>query len=351
MSDVAVQDDIVVNHDTSRADDIAEVGKKVSRMAEIPIVAIVKSDVALRDAQEDTEEFQLLVQSIRQRGVLQSILVREVNTEYGMKYGLIDGLQRYTAAKLAGLEKIPARIVTMDDAELLEAQFISNVNRIATKPAEMSKHLIRILAHNPMMTISDLAERICQSKTFVEQRLSLNKLMPEIQEMVNAGKIHLTNAYILSKLPEDQQAEHVDAAISESQRTFVPRMKEILKGLRDAKRQGRDGTSPEWKPVQHLQKVSVVKEEYEALTTGNGDSRIAHVLETQGVEVTPSVKQLVTLVVAWALNYDPVSQEEQRLKAEVQKKKTEEKKQALKAQREAQKQAAAAEAAADITKI
>ena len=222
--------------DAMEKEEIAAAQEKAgSNVRVIPLGMIERSEISLRDVDRQREEYQLLVNSIRERGVLQPILVRELDGLGVTKYGLIDGLQRFSASTDAGKESIPAFVVNMNDGELLEAQIITNATRVVTKPAEYSRHLLRILSRNPFMTVTQLAQKVCQSKTWVEQRLSLNKLQDGIQELVDAGKIHLTNAYALSKLPEEEQAEHVDAAQTEQPQTFVPRMKARVKDIRDAK--------------------------------------------------------------------------------------------------------------------
>lgn len=336
-------------HDVS-AEEAAEIqaasDKASVDVAMIPLGLIEKSDVALRDVDRQSEAYQLLVNSIRQKGVLNSILVREIPSGGVMKYGLIDGLQRFSASLDAGKETIPARVVNMDDAELLDVQIITNANRVITKHAQYAAHLLRILSRNPFMTVAQLAEKICQSKTWVEQRLSLNKLTEPIQAMVDEGKIHLTNAYALSKLPPEEQPTHVDAAIDESPKTFVPRMKARVKEIADAKKTGKDAKPAEFQPTQHLQKVGDVKDEFAALVEGQGDSKIAALLARDKVT---DPKAAAGLAIAWVLNFDKDSQQAQREAAAARKKESDEAKERRKKEREDQKRKDAAEAAADIT--
>lgn len=353
VSTIEPDQDVVVRTDVDEVEkeEIASAERKAGDVKIIPIGLIEPAEIALRGVNRQEESFQNLVESIRKKGVLNSILVREVKLPGGaVKYGLIDGLQRFTASKDAGLVDIPARIVDMDDAELLEAQVITNMNRVQTKPAELSKHLLRMLTRNPLMTIKSLAAKCCQSEAWVNQRLSLNDLLPEIQTLVNETKINLSNAYALSKLPHDEQKQHVDAAMTEKPQTFIPRMKERKKEIRDAKNAGRDTGPAEFKPSQHLQKLGDVKREYSVLTGAEkGDSVIVNILAENGVKVDDNVKKIVTLVTAWALHYDPKSQEEQRKANEARLKKREEEKERAKKKREEQRSQEAAQKAADLT--
>lgn len=346
LDDELANDPAVVADSDRPADEKQEIEAFVakSRPALIPTSQIRKSDVALRGVQRQQEKYLLLLESVKKRGVLNSITVREqvdpqTNTKF---YGLIDGLQRFTAACDAGLAEIPANVVTMDDAEVLEAQLITNLNRIETKPADVAKHLLRILSRNPFMTKSELAERVCQSLTWVEQRLGLTDLKTEIQELVNTGKIHLTNAYALSKIDEEEQMEHVEAAMTEAPKTFVPRMKQRVKELRDARKSGTDAKSSEYQPVQYMQKVGDVKKELE-----EGCPIGAVLIKKHNIT---TAAEAWNLCVAWMLHYDEDSKAEQRREHDIKAKKREEEKERLKAEREAKKQADAVAASQSITK-
>jgi ParB/RepB/Spo0J family partition protein len=338
---VEEQEIVVSQEDAETQSEKQAFTRKASRLDNIPLSLIVKSDSALRGVQRQTEPYQLLLQSVKQRGVLNSITVREEKDPITgtIKYMLIDGLQRLTAATDAGLPNIPCNIVSMDDAELLEAQLITNLQKIQTKPAEVSKHLLRMLARNPFLTKAQLAERVCQSATWVDERLALNDLVEGAKDLVNNGQIHLTNAYMLAKLPVEEQAAFVDDAMTESPKTFVPKMKERIKQLKEAARTGKDASEIGFTPVMHLQKMSVIKEELEK-------GAIAEAL-VEKLGVTNPVDAF-KLALKWALNYDPVSQEEQKKLHEEREAKKKADKERIAAERKQQKEAKAAEAKADI---
>lgn len=325
--------------------EIAKFRERARSTKYIPVSRIRKSDVALRGVQRQNEKYQLLLDSVKKRGVLNSILVREqkdpeTNTVF---YGLVDGLQRFTAATDAGLETIPANIVEMDDAEVLETQLITNLNRIETRPADVSKHLLRILSRNPFMTKSQLAERVSQSLTWVEQRLGLSDLTDKIKELVNDSKIHLTNAYALSKIDPKEQEEHLEAAMTETPKTFVPRMKQRAKDIKDAQKSGRDPAAAEFTPVQFMQKVGDVKKEFEQ------NYPIGHAfIEAYGLEA--SALEGWKLAILWSLHYDKASQDEQKRDYDRKKAEREAEKARLKEQREKEKQQKAVQAQESIDK-
>lgn len=312
-----------------------------TRLKNIPIVAIKESPVALRSVNKQDTAYQELVESIRARGVLNAILVREVRDSASgdIFYGLVDGLQRFSASCDAGLETIPAQIVSLSDAEVLEAQIITNVQRVETKPVEYSRQLMRILSGNPTMTLADLSVKLAKSPAWVNDRLSLNKLEKSIAELVDEGKIVLSNAYALAKLPEDEQKEFVDRAITMLPQEFLPTTNARLKELRDAKRQGRDAAKAEFSPVAHLQKLSVIKEEVDTAAIGTT------LIRDNGITDPFDAWKMA---LNWVLHMDPMSiaaakAEDDKRRAEV-----EAAKERRKAEREEAKKKAAAEAAAGV---
>lgn len=312
-----------------------------TRLKNIPLASIKENPVALRSVNKTDVGYQELVESIKAKGVLNAILVREVRDAATGEifYGLVDGLQRYSASQDAGRADIPAQVVSLTDAEVLEAQVITNVHRIETKPVEYSRQLIRILSGNPTMTLSDLAVKLAKSPAWVNDRLSLNKLDASIAELVDDNKINLSNAYALAKLPPDEQKSFVDRAMTMLPQEFVPTVNARVKEIRDAKRQGRDPSRTEFTPVPHLQKLSAIKGEWEQPVIGS-----TLISETGSSDP----EEVWKLALAWVLHMDPMSvaaakAEDERRKAEVEAAKAKRKE-----ERDAAKQQAAANAAATI---
>jgi ParB/RepB/Spo0J family partition protein len=326
--------------------DVQMYAQKARRLSYIPVTLVQRSDAALRDVQRETEEFQNLLHSINRNGVLKPILVREVkDAATGVThYGLIDGLQRWTCACETGKTEIPAHIVEMDDAEILEVQLVANLNKIETKPAEYAKHLLRMLQRDPFLTRRALAERISVSLGWLDDRLSLGDLHEDIQKLVDANQINLSNAYMLAKIPVEEQPEHVDAAMSESPKSFVPRMKERLKAIKDAKKAGKDASDPnEFKPTQVMQKVGDVKEEYAqdlpTLRTLLVKNELSSTEHLEGAKFAR----------AWILNSDPDSVAKQRDEHAARLAKREEAKEKAKKEKAEKQAQLAAEKAASLT--
>lgn len=309
----------------------------------IRISDIVESPVALRGVDIQGEEFQKLLESIRLYGILDSVSVREIKDKDGkIKYGLVNGLQRYTAAKLLELEHIPANISNLKEADVLEAQIIANVCRVETKPAEYSAQLLRILMGNPTLTLRDLAAKVCQSKEWLEQRLSLVKLDKNIQELVDEGKIKLTNAYALAKLPPEEQINFVDRAMTDAPVEFVAAATERAKDIAKARRQGKSPEEAGFKPVMSLRTLSTLKEPL-------ADTKIAtKVCEQEGAK---NVVDGFIAALKWAFKVDSAAVAEQKARYEEReaKKKAESEKRAK--EREAKKLESAAAKSVDLSEL
>lgn len=307
------------------------------KLAYIPLGDIRASEVALREVNREGEGYKELLGSVKVRGILNAINVREKKDEKNNNkpyYEIIDGLHRYTAATEAGLEAIPAQILSLDDAALYEAQIIGNVQRVETKPIEFTKGILRILGMNPLLTEAELAVKLGKSPTWLQQRLSLNKLDEKVAELVNEGKIPLSNAYPLTKLPKEEQGQWVSRAMTEGTQIFSPAVLARDKEIKAANRKGQDASQETFTPQPYLRKLSELKDEYESNQIGPG--------VVEGAK-PKTVEEAFALGVAWCINMDPESQKLAVAKNE-ERKKTEEQ---AKIKRDAEKKAARAKEAAE----
>jgi ParB/RepB/Spo0J family partition protein len=293
------------------------------RTATIPLSDIRENIVALRAVNKESEEFLGLRDSIRSLGVLNPPSVRPAADAPG-KYDLVDGLHRVTAARDAGLSEVPVNILDINEGQVLIAQVMANVHKVETRPVEYSKQLVRILGQNPTMTASDLSTTLGKSQTWVSERLGLVKLHPDVAKLVDGGQINLSNAYPLAKLPPTEQVNFVDAAMTMQPTEFAPTVQARAKELRDAARQGRDAKPAEFQPVQHLRKLSEIKD-----ALGNQDA-LVELANSQGAKKAPDV---IKLVLSWVLSVDPITAAQQKERH---------------AEREAKKNAQAAEVAAAV---
>jgi ParB family chromosome partitioning protein len=134
----------------------------------------------------DEAELEELAQSIREKGVLQPILVRPASS--GAGYEIIAGERRWRAAQRAGLHAIPALVRDISDAEAVEIAIIENVQRTDLSAIEEAEGF-RMLAERFGRTQGQIAEAIGKSRTHVTNTMRLLQLPESVQAMVREGRL------------------------------------------------------------------------------------------------------------------------------------------------------------------
>ena len=140
--------------------------------------------------------------SLRQSGLLQPVVVRRL----GQGYQLIVGERRWRAAKMAGIERIPAVIREASDAESLELALVENLLREDLNPMEEAEAYQKLLAEFGW-TQEELAERVGKDRSSVANCLRLLKLPAGIQADLRAGRLTMGHARALLSL--DSPAEQL----------------------------------------------------------------------------------------------------------------------------------------------
>lgn len=166
-------------------------------MAELPLDAI---DANPRQPREvfDEEEIEGLATSIRDLGVLQPIVVRPL----GDRYELIAGERRLRAARLAGLERIPAVVRHTEDSQLLKEALVENIHRVQLNPLEEAAAYAQLL-EDFGFTQEELATSLGKSRPAVTNALRLLQLPPSVQVRVAAGVVTAGHAKALLALPDE----------------------------------------------------------------------------------------------------------------------------------------------------
>jgi ParB/RepB/Spo0J family partition protein len=151
----------------------------------------------------DHQAMQELTVSIKEKGVLQPILIRP--NEKG--YVLVCGERRFRASKAAGLNEIPAVVRILSDDEALELQIIENLQRKDVHPMEEAVAFKSMMEHKSRpYSVADISAKVGKAESYISQRLSLNNLIPELQKEFFAGKFLVGHAALFSRLsPEDQK--------------------------------------------------------------------------------------------------------------------------------------------------
>ena len=143
----------------------------------------------------DEENLNDLVNSIKERGVIQPIIVRKSNTN-NSKYEIIAGERRWLAAQKAGLHEIPVVVTDADDLKSLEFAIVENVQRHDLNPLEEAqgyKRLIDEFAYDQ----DKVSKFIGKSRSYISNSLRLLNLPQEVLDFVEQKKITAGHAKIL----------------------------------------------------------------------------------------------------------------------------------------------------------
>lgn len=169
----------------------------------VAVDQIRPSDQQVRRSFEP-EALRELAESIRSHGLLQPVLVRRLADGYQ----LLAGERRWRAARLAGLERVPALVRDEpQEAERLVLGLIENLQRQDLNPIEEA-HGIRALSDQFRLTQEEIASRLGRNRVSITQALRLLTACPAVQSAVAAGALSAGHARALVGLPSLQDQEH-----------------------------------------------------------------------------------------------------------------------------------------------
>lgn len=143
----------------------------------------------------DDEKLTSLIHSIREKGIIQPLVVRSLNDGKN-HYEIIAGERRWRAAKTLNLDEIPVIIRDCNDQEALETAIIENIQRDDLSPIEEAEAYQRLMDEFKY-TQEQLAKSISKSRSHVANTLRLNNLPPHVKDLIHSGKISAGHARAL----------------------------------------------------------------------------------------------------------------------------------------------------------
>ena len=166
---------------------------------ELPVDLISPNPNQPRTAM-DEDSVNELADSIRKVGVLQPIIVRP----HAEGYQIIAGERRWRAARVAGLTKVPVRVMASSEIEALALALIENLQREDLNPVEEARGYRKLLTEYDM-TQSELADRVSKSRSAVTNTLRLLDLPEEVLELMYQGKISAGHGRAVLSLVDDEK--------------------------------------------------------------------------------------------------------------------------------------------------
>jgi len=146
-------------------------------------------------------ELSSLAASIREQGVLQSLVVRR----RGDDYELIIGERRWRACQLAGLEEVPAVVLDATDRGVLEMALVENVQRADLNPMELA-NAFKVLVDREGMTQDEVGQRVGLDRSSVANHLRTLELDPAIQQDLIDGKLTMGHAKAILQAPGPERS-------------------------------------------------------------------------------------------------------------------------------------------------
>jgi ParB family transcriptional regulator, chromosome partitioning protein len=180
------------------------------------------------------DELDELATSIRERGIIQPIVVRALK---GDTFEIIAGERRWRAAQRAGLHDVPIAVVEANDAQSLEYAIIENVQRADLNPIEEATGYLALM-DDFNRTQEEVAQIVGKSRPHVANMVRLLKLSEPVKQLVRTGKISAGHARLLVGQPNAELIAHEIIDNGWSVRDLEADMrKDVANQLRDMKRE------------------------------------------------------------------------------------------------------------------
>ena len=172
------------------------------------------------------EALEDLAESIKTYGIIQPIVV----TKQDGYYGIVAGERRWRAARIAGLEKIPAIEKDLDELKILEAALIENVQREDLNPMEEA-YTYKRLSEEYSLSQEQIAKKVGKSRTVVANAIRLLNLDERVQTFIKENRISNGHGRALIPLDKEQQFELAERIIDEG--LSVRQIEELVKEIQN----------------------------------------------------------------------------------------------------------------------
>jgi ParB family transcriptional regulator, chromosome partitioning protein len=202
-----------------------------SIVEQIEMKMIRPSEFAVRDEfLRDGSQDETLLNSIKEHGLLQPILVRPLN--HGFE--IVAGHRRFQTCRSLRWRFVPCKIREMTDKQAFEIQLTENIQRKSMDPIEEAEAFRRYVVEFGWGGVSELAKKIGKSEEYVSHRIQLLRLSADIKDQIINSKINVSQALELTNIPSDKQSEIV---------SYVMNSNPTIKQIREVKSIIKNGIS------------------------------------------------------------------------------------------------------------
>lgn len=190
-----------LNNFLKDTDEVAKILNEESKtgVTKIPISKIKPNEKQARKLFNE-EKLKELAESIAEFGIIQPLILKE----NGEKYQIIAGERRYRAAKLAGLEEVPAIIKNITEEEADKISLIENVQRVDLNPIEEALGYKSVMKEYNI-TQEELSDAIGKSRQYIGNTVRLLKLEPRVIEFLQKGLLSPSHGKLLLTIKDPKQ--------------------------------------------------------------------------------------------------------------------------------------------------
>jgi ParB family transcriptional regulator, chromosome partitioning protein len=171
-----------------------------------------------------------LANSINRQGLLQPIIVRPTDSSSMKAYAVVAGNRRFNACRALGWKEIPCKVVHVGEKEAFQISLVENIQRKNLNPIEEAHAFEAYALNYGWGGISELAFMIGKSISYVDRRMRLLELAPDVVELISLGKISPSAADELLPL-EDKNQQSVLAHLVEKNRLSTRRLRMLKRDL------------------------------------------------------------------------------------------------------------------------
>lgn len=197
----------------------------------------------------DPEELSELAQSVKKYGIIQPITVKDEGNGF---YSIIAGERRWRAAKLAGLDKVPVRVVEFSSLEELEVSLIENLQRADLNPLEEAMGYKKLM-EDYSLTQEEVGNKVGKSRSAVANALRILALPEKIREKVINKKISGGHAKAILMVKDEKKQEYLAEKIVAEDLSVRSAERMALMLNSDKEKKNKAGKSPEVRDIeQHL---------------------------------------------------------------------------------------------------
>lgn len=172
---------------------------------QIPLVQISPNPDQPRKTFNE-KELKDLLESVKERGVLQPIILRTVQNKPYL-YEIVAGERRFRAAKMANLSEIPALVKTLDDKNAAEISLIENVQRENLNPVEEAEGYQNLMQKYGY-ELEEVSKLIGKSESYIRNLMRINSLPDSVKQLIKEGKISASHARTIAVSDNPEQLAH-----------------------------------------------------------------------------------------------------------------------------------------------